>query len=116
MQNSFILLGPKENPYPYILNANYFCLLSYYEGLPMALLEAKVLNKYILITDTASSEALENYENKKIFENTEDGIYSGLKEIIENSNNNIMINNVNNEISIDENEEIINKIIELLGE
>ena len=78
----------------------------------MVLLEAKALNKFILITDTASKEALENYDNKKIFENTEDGIYNGLKQIIEN-NKNIKINNSNLN---DENDEIINKIIDVLGE
>lgn len=112
ISKTFILLGQKENPYPYILNSDYFCLLSYYEGLPMVLLEAKALNKFILITDTASKEALENYESKKIFENTEDGIYNGLKQIIEN-NKNIKINNSNLN---DENDEIINKIIGVLGE
>ena len=110
--DTFILLGQKDNPYPYMLNADYFCLLSYYEGLPITLLEAKVLNKYILITNTASQEALENYKNKKIFENNEKDIYNGLKNIIQNHNNLKM----NNESLTDENEEIINKIENLLGE
>ncbi len=111
LYESFILLGQKENPYPYILNSDYFCLFSYYEGLPMVLLEAKTLNKFILITDNSSKEALENYENKKIFENTEAGIYNGLKEIIENNKNIKIINN-----NIDTNIETINKIKNLLGD
>jgi len=112
LTETFILLGKKENPYPYILNSDYFCLFSYYEGLPMVLLEAKTLNKFILITDNSSKEALENYENKKIFKNSEDGIYNGLKETIEN-NKNIKINNINLN---DANIEIINKIKNLLGD
>lgn len=112
LQKTFILLGQRENPYPYMLKADYFCLFSYYEGLPMALLEAKVLNKYILITNTASAEALENYSNKKIFENTKDDIYNGLKEFIENHNN----LQPTQEMQFDENEEVINKIINVLGE
>lgn len=111
LSESFILLGQKENPYPYILNSDYFCLFSYYEGLPMVLLEAKALNKFILITDNSSKEALENYENKIIFENTENGIYNGLKEIIENNKNIKIINN-----NIDENIGTINKIKNLLGD
>lgn len=111
LSESFILLGQKENPYPYILNSDYFCLFSYYEGLPMVLLEAKTLNKFILITDNSSKEALENYENKKVFENTETGIYNGLKEIIENNKNIEITNNY-----IDTNIEIINKIKKLLGD
>ena len=71
LEKTFILLGKKDNPYPYMKNADYFCLFSYYEGLPMVLLEAKVLEKYIVCTDTASREALEDYNNKKIVENSE---------------------------------------------
>lgn len=112
LQNTFILLGQKENPYPYIKEANYFALLSYYEGLPMVLLESKILNKYILITNTASKEALENYENKKIFENNKEAIYEGLKNIIINNNTIYLKENT----SIDENNEIINKIKNILGE
>lgn len=58
VKDTFILLGKKENPYPYIKNANYFCLLSYYEGYGMVIEEAKILNKPIIITDTAAREAV----------------------------------------------------------
>lgn len=112
ISDTFILLGQKQNPYPYILKSDYFCLLSYYEGLPMVLLEAKALNKYILITDTASREALENYESKKIFENSESGIYTGLKEVIKEGKS----LTTRNQNTFDENNEILNKIIKILGE
>ena len=108
---TFILLGQKENPYPYIKQADYFCLLSYYEGLPMVLLEAKQLNKYIIITDTASREALEGYENKLIVENSENGIYEGLKNVIENKYKSTI-----KDENDDENEKIIEKISNILGE
>ena len=108
---TFILLGQKENPYPYIKQADYFCLLSYYEGLPMVLLEAKQLNKYIIITDTASREALEGYENKLIVENSENGIYEGLKNVIENQYKPII-----KEENDDENTKVIEKISNILGE
>lgn len=78
-ENNFYLLGAKENPYPYIKNANYFCLLSNYEGYGMVLDEAKILNKPIIITDTASRESIKNYDNGTIVENSEKGIYKGLK-------------------------------------
>lgn len=112
LKESFFLCGQKENPYPYILDADFFCLLSYTEGLPMTLLESKILNKYIIITDNSSKEALENYENKKIVENSEDGIYNGLKEIIKNYPNIKITDTTSN----DENNEIINKIKNLLGD
>lgn len=79
---NFYLLGPKENPYPYIKNADYFCLLSYYEGYGMVLEEAKILNKPIIITDTAARESTYGYEKGVILENTENKIYEGLKELL----------------------------------
>ena len=81
---TFLLLGKKENPYPYIKNATYFCLLSNFEGYGMVIEEAKILNKPIIITNTAAREALVNYKNSIILENTEKGIYEGLRMAIEN--------------------------------
>lgn len=81
------MLGKKENPYPYMKKADYICLFSEFEGYGMVLEEAKILNKYILITDTAAKEAVENYKKSKIFENSESGIYDGLKNILINTKN-----------------------------
>lgn len=83
VDDTFILLGGKTNPYPYIKSADFFLLASYYEGYPMVLLEAKVLNKRILITDTAAREVLINYSNSLIVTNDKAGIYEGMKEFIQ---------------------------------
>ena len=82
VEATFHLLGKKENPYPYIKNADYFCLLSRFEGYGMVLEEAKILDKPIIITNTAAREAVEGYKNSKILENTQEEIYEGLKKII----------------------------------
>lgn len=79
---NFFLLGEKTNPYPYIKNADYFCLLSYYEGYGMVIEEAKILNKNIIITDIPAKECLKDYNKGVILENTENGIYKGLKKIL----------------------------------
>ena len=84
VQETFHLLGKKENPYPYISKADYFCLLSNFEGYGMVLEEAKILGKTIVITDTAAREAVEKYDNSIILENDEKQINEGLKEIIHN--------------------------------
>lgn len=110
VQETFKLIGQRENPYPFMKQADYFCLLSHYEGYPMVVEEAKILNKYILITDTAAREVIRDYPASQIFKNSEDGIYSGLKEIIEKGKQN---NNIENYY---ENEEIIEKIIKIVGE
>ena len=88
--------------------ADYICLLSEFEGYGMVLEEAKILNKYILITDTAATEAVENYKQSQIFENSEKGIYEGLKQILNSSNNE------NSQCLKYDNYKIIEKIKEVL--
>lgn len=111
LEKSFFLLGKKENPYPYIKNADYFCLLSSFEGYGMVLEEAKILNKNIIITNTAAREAVEGYKKAIIIENNEKEIVNKLEEIIKNperedENKKEKYNNLNR----------INEIIELIGE
>jgi len=84
VRDTFILLGENNNPYPYIKACDYFCLLSKFEGYGMVLEEAKILSKPILITDTAAREAVLGYEDSNIVSNDEDGIYNGIRNIIEN--------------------------------
>lgn len=113
IEETFKLLGKKENPYPYIKKADYFCLLSRFEGYGMVIEEAKILDKPIIITDTAAREAVENYENARIFKNTEDGIYNGLENIILNNNKEKLKND--NKFEYD-NKNIIKKIERLMEE
>lgn len=114
VEDTFILLGKKENPYPYIKQTDYFCLLSYFEGYGMVLEEAKILEKPIIITDTAAREAIVNYENSKIVENTEQGIYQALKEILKQGKNKIGF--AEKEQVAYDNSKIIKKIKDLIGE
>lgn len=83
VSKTFHLLGRKENPYPYMVSCDYFLLPSFYEGAPITLYEAKLLKKFILITDNDSKEVVKDYSSKRIFENSEDGIYEGMKNILE---------------------------------
>ena len=76
-------MGKQENPYPYVKQADYFALLSYFEGYGMVIDEAKILNKNIIITNTAAKEAVEDYPKKIILENNETAIYEGLKQILQ---------------------------------
>ncbi len=85
LEDTFILLGGKTNPYPYVKNADYFCLLSHFEGFPLVLEEAKILNMNILITNTAAREVIGKYANGTIVENSSEGIVKGLDDILKNS-------------------------------
>ena len=84
VENTFILLGKKANPYPYVKQADAFCLFFYFEGYPMVVEEAKILNQFICVTDTAVREVLRDYSRKMIVENTENGIKEGIKQFVEN--------------------------------
>lgn len=109
VEKTFKLLGKKENPYPYIKDADYFCLLSYFEGYGMVLEEAKILGKSIIITDTAAREAVKDYENSLILDNNEDAIYEGLKQIIMNEKS-----TNDKKLEIYDNKEIIKEIINVI--
>lgn len=87
VKRSFRLLGKKENPYPYIKAADYFCLMSYVEGYGLVLDEAKILGKPIILTNTAAREAAKGYEKSHILENEENAIYAGLREILRQKKN-----------------------------
>ncbi len=82
VQDTFIFLGKKENPYPYIKKADFFAFLSYFEGYGMVLEEAKILNKSILVTNTAALEAVKDYDKKLVIENNEDSIFESMKKVI----------------------------------
>lgn len=63
LQDDFLLLGPKENPYPYIARANVVAVLSNYESWSMVITESKILGTPVIATKT--SGALEQIEDLK---------------------------------------------------
>ena len=97
LTNKFIFLGQKENPYPYIKYCDYFCLLSYYEGYGMVLEEAKILNKPIILTNTAAIECAKGYDKAIVLENNFDGIVKGLEKELKSDNIKYLDNNYKKE-------------------
>jgi len=82
------MLGFTDNPYPYFKAADFYILSSRYEGFPTVLFEAITLKKNIIATDVSGvKEMLENGNLGLITENSEDGIYKGMKEALTNSEN-----------------------------
>ncbi len=80
IQNTAKLIGFKENPYPYFIQADYYILSSRYEGYPTVLFEAMVLAKPIIATDVSGvREMLNNGELGYIIQNDEEAIYNGMK-------------------------------------
>lgn len=57
MQNNVIILGKKANPYPYINACDIYVQPSRYEGKSVAVREAQMLNKPVIITDFPTSKS-----------------------------------------------------------
>lgn len=64
VQKQVIILGKKENPYPYIKTCDLYVQPSRYEGKSVAVREAQILNKPVIITKykTASSQLNDGYD------------------------------------------------------
>lgn len=73
-------LGFQENPYPYMRTADIFVCSSFVEGLSLVIGEALILNLRIVATDCCGvSEALQGGKYGVLVENSERGLYTGLK-------------------------------------
>lgn len=55
MSKRVILLGKKENPYPYIKNCDMYVQPSRYEGKSVSVREAQILGKHVVITNYATA-------------------------------------------------------------
>ena len=64
VENKVILLGKKENPYPYINACDFYIQPSRYEGKSIAVREAQFLGKPVIITNysTAHSQVKDGYD------------------------------------------------------
>ena len=81
--HSVTMLGFTDNPYPYFNIDDYYILSSRYEGYPTVLFEAITLKKNIIATDVSGvSEMLLNGKLGLITENSEEGIYLGMKKAL----------------------------------
>lgn len=82
LEDSFILLGKKINPYPYIKVCDLYVQPSRYEGKAVTVTEAQILNKPVLITNypTAKSQVKDKYDGL-ICELSIEGIANGIEKI-----------------------------------
>lgn len=64
MEENVILLGKKENPYPYIKACDIYAQPSRYEGKSVAVREAQILNKPVVITkfETSKSQLTDGFD------------------------------------------------------
>lgn len=84
MEKHFILLGRKDNPYPYVKNSDLFLLSSRYEGLPTVIIEALILHIPCISTEVAGIYEILNNSFGVITKNTENDFYLNLKHLLDN--------------------------------
>ena len=86
MEDYVSLLGRKENPYPYIKNCDIYIQPSRYEGKAVAVKEAQILHKPVVITNfpTASSQ-LRNGIDGIIVPMDNSGCAKGIVDLLKNS-------------------------------
>ncbi|WNR43803.1 glycosyltransferase [Paenibacillus roseipurpureus] len=83
LQDTFILLGIKENPYPFIKHADMYVQPSRYEGKSIAIDEAKILHKPIVVTNYESAkDQITDGVNGLIVDMNEQGLANGIIELL----------------------------------
>lgn len=85
LENSFFFLGFRDNPYKYVQKADVYVCSSYKEGFSTAVTESLIVGTPVVTTLCSGMEELlgENDEFGIIVESSEDGLYDGMKRMIE---------------------------------
>jgi glycosyltransferase involved in cell wall biosynthesis len=82
LEDQFILLGKKVNPYPFIKEADVYVQSSRYEGKAVTVGEAQILSKPVMITNypTANSQVRNGFDGY-ICDMTIEGIANGIEKM-----------------------------------
>lgn len=83
MEEHVVILGKKENPYPYIKACDLYVQPSRYEGKCVSVIEAQILGKPVVITDyPTSSSQLENGVDGIIVPQDNEGCARGIAALL----------------------------------
>lgn len=116
MDDTVIILGKKENPYPYIKACDIYVQPSRYEGKCVAVREAQILNKPVIITNYASSKSqLQNGFDGVIVPMDNQGCADGIVKVIDDKDlqNQLIENTKKTDYS---NSKEIEKLYKLIGD
>lgn len=84
-ENSFLFLGNKMNPYPYLKKADFFIMPSESEAWPLVLAEALILQKPSIATNTGDVSTMLDDGKTGILINYDEGeMYNAMKEFLSN--------------------------------
>ena len=87
VEQRVVFLGTTPNPYPYIKAVDLFIHTSLFEGKSIALDEAKLLCKPIVVTNFSTvHDQFEDHVNATIVEMTPESIANGIEELLMNQN------------------------------
>ncbi len=87
LEDKFILLGKKTNPYPYMKACDLYVQPSRYEGKAVTVTEAQILGKPVMITNyTTAKSQVDNRINGYISELGPKGIADGIEKLSNNKN------------------------------
>lgn len=115
LQDHFILLGVKSNPYPYIKNADIYVQTSKFEGFGLAIAEARLLNVPVVTTrfDAVYNQMVEG-KNGLVVDMDGEAVYKGILKLI---NNRELRENIINYLKKEKkgNVEEIEKFYQLIG-
>ena len=114
LEDNFNLLGIRENPYPYIKKSDIYVQPSRFEGKSIAIDEAKILNKPIVVTNfSTAKDQIINNKNGIISEMNSKSLANEIERIIcdKKLKKKIILNLSNEKIG---NETEINRLYEVI--
>lgn len=83
LQDNYILLGSKRNPYPFMKECDIYVQSSRHEGYCLTLAEARCFNNPIITTNfTGANEQIRNEKTGLIVNFNQDEMYTAIKRII----------------------------------
>lgn len=87
IENNVHLLGFHKNPYAIVRNTDIFVCPSRIEGFSTAVTEAVILNKPVVSTEVSGAKEIlgENNEFGLVVENSTDGVYEGIKRLLDDN-------------------------------
>lgn len=113
IEDTFFMLGRKDNPFPYVKKADLFILSSILEGLPTVLYESIILGVPCVSTEVAGAREILKGQYGLITENDDEALYCGIKKVLDDKK---LLDTYKSEVSMykSENSDIIRKVEKII--
>lgn len=84
LEDKVSMVGNQPNPFTYVKASDMFILSSFHESFGNVMIEALILGVPVLATRVATIDEILDEKNGMKVENSEEGLYKGLKKILKN--------------------------------